>query len=143
MNLTGQQREKISLLQNELRVKRGSVRELRIVDEADGYVFAEVEGVTVLIESSGGRGLWGGYKLPAVRTYRQTGVRPNTALDAAIDASDHWNRQNRWDIANLSRAKERKTGHLGPLIDSDWNCNNNDCPCKGENKERRKERSLG
>jgi hypothetical protein len=135
MNST--QREKIARLQNELRTRRGVTTALPIVAEKDDYVFTEVEGVTVLVGASGGRGPRGGYKLPSVRTYRQKG------LDAAVNARDLWERQKERDDADPAIAASWITGHLSPIVNTEWRCTSNSCPCQGEDIGQREGRSLG
>jgi hypothetical protein len=69
-------------LQQDLRTSRQIVTPLAVKGESeDGkYFFSEVEGVTVII------GPGGGYQIPAVRTYPETGKPGETALDAAVYA---------------------------------------------------------
>jgi len=127
--MTPKQKEKLDQLEDELRVPRGT---LPIRGEKDGYVFTEVQGVTVLITSKSYNPR-GGYKLPAVRTYSET-VTP-TSLDAAVRARELFERQ--------SKTSECDTGHFNPVVDTDWRCKGDvkGCPCNSEGMAVRQKRS--
>lgn len=127
--ITQKQREKLNQLEDELRIPRGSLPIRGISRE--GYVFTEVDGVTVVVtlKSYNPRG---GYKLPSVRTYDET-VAP-TNLDAAVRARQLFDDQERENYT---------TGHLGSIVDTDWKCRDASCDCKDEPYARRMKRSLG
>jgi hypothetical protein len=76
--VTSHHSAKLCQLENELRVPLGT---LPVKGESRGYLFTEVQGVTVLItrKSHNPRG---GYKLPAVHRYDETVFPAN--LDAAV-----------------------------------------------------------
>ena len=121
------QQKKLDQLEDELGVKRGT---LPIEGEREGYVFTNVNGVTVLIppNSSSPRG---GYMVPALHTYHMS------SLDAAIRAKELFAAQG---------PAQRKYGHLGPIVNLDWKCGDDHdsfCRCRWEPYERRVERSLG
>jgi hypothetical protein len=104
-------------------------QELPVVVESNDHVFTRVQGVTVTI------GLKGAYGLPAVRTYSE-------GLETAVNARPLWNRQKQRDDADPSRARARATGHLNPIVDANWRCADEGCPCKSESLAIRKHRSL-
>ena len=87
--MTPKQKEKLDQLEDELAVTRGT---LPIMGEAEGYLFTEVQGVTVLIarKSSNPRG---GYIVPALHTYTER-VKP-TNLDAAVRGEDLFDKADR------------------------------------------------
>jgi hypothetical protein len=134
---TAFQEKKLSQLQAELRVLRPNVTNelLKKGTSPDGYAFTEVEGVTVVLIARATSKPWGGYKLPAVVRYDEEGKRPKTSLDAAVWADRRFKEQSRYSVG--------KTGHYGPIVKTDWYCNDENCPCKREpDMERRKDRSL-
>jgi hypothetical protein len=98
------------------------------VTEAEGCVFTRVDGVTVLIGPNGG------YKIPAVRSYPETGNLGESALDAALDPSFFFLRQ--------SKDPNFKTGHFTAIVGTDWKCEDMSCPCNGEHKDDRRRRSI-
>jgi hypothetical protein len=119
-------------LEDELGVKRGT---LPIRGQSEGYVFTEVDGITVLIrlKSSNPRG---GYIVPALSSYKET-ITP-TNLDAAVGAKVLFEKQ----IPN----PDHKYGHITPIVGLDWKCGNRACPCSStppEPYERRMARSIG
>ena len=123
------QQQKLDQLEDELGVTRGT---LPIKGTREGYVFTEVHGVTVLItrKSVNPRG---GYKVPALHTYRETKYPTN--LDAAVHAKKLFDNQG---------PAQREYGHLGPVVDLDWKCGDDYfCHCRFEPYERRVKRSLG
>jgi hypothetical protein len=119
--LTAAQELKLEQLEHKLGKARG---ELPRMGESGGYVFTAVNGVTVLItqKSYNARG---GYKLPAVRTYGEI-IAP-TNLDAAIQARRLFDKQ--------TPDPDCVTGHLSPLIGTDWKCGNKTCPCFSESED--------
>lgn len=127
--MTAHQQEKLTQLENELGLSHGT---LPIRGESDGYVFTEVDGVTVLIttKSSNPRG---GYKLPSVRTYSE--VSAPTNLDAAVRAKNLFEKQD--------PNPEYMTGHLSPVVQTNWKCATDRCPCNSETYPVRKKRSIG
>ena len=127
----------------QLREKLGSRTTLPSLGMSDcGYDFTEVDGVTVVItKSSRNADDRGGYKVPALRGYKET-VTPSN-LDAAVGARELFDKQRQRDNNDIERAKKHKRGHLGPRVKPNWFCNDEDCPCQRETdiNERRK-RSL-
>lgn len=128
-NMTSEQEKKLGQLEKELSLGCGT---LPICGESEGYVFTEVQGITVLItrKSSNPRG---GYLVPSLRSYAER-VNP-TNLDAAVRARDLFGRQ--------THDPSRKYGHLNPIVCLDWKCGNPSCPCSIEAYERRVARSIG
>ncbi|MBZ5612541.1 MAG: hypothetical protein LAO23_00930 [Acidobacteriia bacterium] len=126
--VNNRQKAALNRLQNELSMKHGIVQELPIRGEDDGFVFTEVDGVTVVI------GPGGGFQLPAVRTYPGTGKPGEKAIDAALDPNYFFRKQSKDAIF--------KTGHLGPTIGVNWTCGIESCPCNHESIDVRKKRSL-
>ena len=120
-------RRKLAQIEDELRVQRGT---LPIRGENRGYVFIEVDGVTVLLTRVS-RNPRGGYKIPSVRTYDEK--ENPTNLDAAVRARLLFDNQPR---------TQHGTGHLGPLVGTDWRCNDLTCNCDGESEDQRFTRST-
>jgi hypothetical protein len=118
MAMTPYQQGKLEQLQNELLSPRGIATRLRVVGEDSGYVFTEVEGVTVVLIKRASPKPFGGYILPAVMTYKETGQRPQTSLDAAVWADELFEKQ--------SAARSQTEGALG-----------SDCHCKLALRDRR------
>jgi hypothetical protein len=134
------QQRKLEQLQEELS-KRGVAKQLPRLGESDGYVFTEVDGVTVLItrKSYNPRG---GFMVPSLRQYAEVGTPTN--LDAAVEAGSYFKRQQKQDDMDLAKACGWNKGHLGPIVDFDWYCNNKKCPCHfaaEEDRDKRKKRS--
>lgn len=127
--ITQKQREILNQLEAALGRPRGSLPIKGVSRE--GYVFTEVDGVTVLITLKS-RNPKGGYKLPSVRTYPE--VLAPTNLDAAIRARQLFNGQVRENCT---------TGHLGPIVDTEWKCREVSCDCNDEPYTKRRKRSLG
>lgn len=124
------QQEKLEQLRNAL----GLADALPITGEIEGYIFTEVDGVTVVITQRSGSTPRGGFKVPSVRRYGK-------GLDAAVNARNLWARQNGRDIVNPN-AGSFVTGHFGPVVGTDWYCGDANCGCSGENPARRRDRSL-
>jgi hypothetical protein len=115
-------------LESELRARRGITKSLPDKGESREHCFfTEVEGVTVII------GQRGGIQLPAVRTYHKN------PIDAAVYADDEFRKQD----THASTASHYDSGHLGPIVDTDWQCENKACPCKSESYAQRLKRSRG
>jgi hypothetical protein len=124
------QREILDTLEDALEKERGT---LPILDRSiEGYVFTKVDGVTVIIATKR-RNSRGGYKVPAIRTYKEK-YQP-TNLDAAVNARKSFEAQ--------ARDPSYATGHFGSIVNLEWSCNDQDCPCKLENYEDRYHRSTG
>jgi hypothetical protein len=105
--------------------------ELLVIAESDGRIFTEVRGVTVII------GPEGAYNIPVLRTYDE-------GLETAANARILWDKQRRRDESDMLKARERTSGHLNPIINTDWMCSGDmACRCQNEPDERRKHRSLG
>ncbi len=128
--MNAKQSEAKRRLQEALRTRRQIMTQLTDKGESeDGkYLFTEVEGVTIIIGSGGG------YQIPAVRTYPETGKPGETALDAAVFADDYFRRQD--------KRRDCDTGHLGSVVATDWKCNAPSCPCQQESDIRRFSRSV-
>jgi hypothetical protein len=129
--MTPKQRGKLDQLEDELGIRRGT---LPIKGESEGYVFTEVDGVTVLIapKSINPRG---GFIVPALHTYPEK-IKP-TNIDAAIHAKKFFDKQG---------PSQRDYGHLGPIVNLDWKCGedyDSFCHCRWESYEQRVKRSLG
>jgi hypothetical protein len=122
--MTAYQQQKLDQLRGELLSLRGITQPLQIFGEDNGYVFTRVNGVTVVIIKRSSPKPYGGYILPAVMTYKETGERPNTSLDAAVWAEDRF--------ADQSRVAVRQKGHMGPVVNLNWRCNNDICPCQSD-----------
>jgi hypothetical protein len=127
---------KLSQLRDELRVLRPQVTNQlpRKGTSTDGYAFTEVEGVTVVLIARETSKPWGGYKVPSVVKYDEEGKRPRTSLDAAVWADVNFKQQLRESVG--------KTGHFGPIVNTDWKCGSGDCPCQCEGEVDRKNPSL-
>ena len=110
--------------------RRGSIQRLSVLEIKDEFLFTEVDGVTVLI------GPKGGFKIPAVRSYPETGGPGEHAIDAALDPNFFFKKQ--------SQDASCATGHFHPIVGSNWKCNGAACPCQGQTNEfDLKFRSLG
>src|SRR5579864_914673 len=75
------QKAKIDELRARLQSERGVATPLRISENNDGSIAVLVNGtghVTI--------GVRGGIDLPKVRSYKETGIYPNTAMGAAVRA---------------------------------------------------------
>jgi hypothetical protein len=121
----------MELLEKGLAAEKGAKVALPIRHEgSDGLIFTEVDGVTVII------GVQGGYKIPAVRSYP-------TGVQSAIHARSLWDTQYRWDLDNQLDARNRRTGHLSPIINKELKCGDKHCLCIDENAARLRSRSLG
>jgi hypothetical protein len=103
--------------------------------ESRRFLFGKFEGVTLTVSPQGL------INIPAVRTYPAT--RYPTPAVAAVSAKELWARQKVQDDADPAKAKTRRTGHLGPIVDPDLRCRNEDCPCHRENPEVRQKRAQG
>ena len=126
--MTDRQQAGIARLEDTLRTKRGITGPLpNRGNNASGFLFTEVKGITVTI------GPMGGYGVPAVRTYPGTGKAGETALDAAVYADEFW--------ANQQKQGIFETGHDGPLVDPDGTCRNGSCPCQRENDVQHRRRN--
>ena len=117
-------RRRIIQLRNELLSLRGITQPLQVISEDNGYVFTEVEGITVVLIKRASPKAFGGYILPAVMTYLETGQRPQTSLDAAVWADQRF--------AAQSGAAVGQRGHLGPIVATSWRCAIENCPCQLE-----------
>jgi hypothetical protein len=103
--------------------------------ESRGVLFGEVDGITLVVYPNGL------ISIPAVRTYHP----PNypTPVIAAASAKELWARQKARDDAQPDLAKSRRTGHLGPIVNHEWECQNEVCPCHRENPGERQRRARG
>jgi|ERR1700722_20200492 len=125
------QQEKLEQLRREI----GRTEPLPIICETDGYVFTEVDGVSVIVTKRRNPRIRGGFKIPSVRKYEE-------GLDAALLARSLWEAQRDRDSADPARTAEFVLGHFGPIVDCNWMCRNRSCTCQTESLERRKDRSL-
>lgn len=89
---------------------------------AQGYVFTEVQGVTVCI------GPDGGYILPAVRSY------PPNSLQAAVDAAVEFQKN--------KPGGPFKSGHELGIVGIDWSCGGPNCACANETPDERFRRGV-
>ncbi len=106
-------------------------RSVKSIVEGQDCVFIEMEGITVTI------GLKGAYGIPSVRTYDGGPKTPAQAYSL-------WNKQKRRDSHDLTKARGYITGHLNPIVGSDWICLGDiPCPCRDEiDPNRRRHRSF-
>jgi hypothetical protein len=103
--------------------------------ESRGILFADVDGVTLMLYSDGL------ISVPAVRTYHPPRY-PTPIISAAL-ATELWTKQKARDDAQPATAKSRVTGHLGPVVDPDLKCRNEHCPCHRESSDVRQGRARG
>lgn len=136
--MTRSQDDKIKAFESEVRKRIGS----RVMDwkesnspESRGVLFADMEGVTLMVYPNGL------ISIPAVRTYHPP--KYPTPVVAAASAKELWTRQKSRDDANPETAKTRRTGHLGPIVETDLKCRNKVCPCHWERPEVRQKRAQG
>jgi hypothetical protein len=128
--MNAKQSEAKKRLQQELRTRRQILTPLTDKGESENgkYCFTEVQGVTVII------GPGGGYQIPSVRTYPETGRPGETALDAAVYADDFFRKQ--------EKRGSYDTGHVGSIVGTDWRCNASICHCNKESDIGRFSRSV-
>jgi hypothetical protein len=131
IEIDGNMLKALNVLQERLIADRNISVKLPNMGENDGYLFTEVQGVTVLI------GRNGGYKVPALRRY------DNPSLEAAVNARVLWEKQKRRDDADSVKARALRTGHLSPIVHTDLRCGHPHCPCMVEGIVGRQRRSLG
>ena len=136
--MTSQQGDRIKEFEIEVKKRGGNA----VMDwkeshspESRGILFADVDGVTLMVYSDGL------ISIPAVRTYHPP--RYPTPIIAAALATELWAGQKARDDANLDLAKSRRTGHLGPIVDTDLKCRNTNCPCQRESSDVRQRRARG
>ena len=136
--MTSQQDDRIKEFEIEVKKRGGNA----VMDwkeshspESRGILFADVDGVTLMVYSDGL------ISIPAVRTYHPP--RYPTPIIAAALATELWAGQKARDDANLDLAKSRRTGHLGPIVDTDLKCRNTNCPCQRESSDVRQRRARG
>jgi hypothetical protein len=136
--VTSQQGDRIKEFEIEVKKRGGNA----VMDwkeshspESRGILFADVDGVTLMVYSDGL------ISIPAVRTYHPP--RYPTPIIAAALATELWAGQKARDDANLDLAKSRRTGHLGPIVDTDLKCRNTNCPCQRESSDVRQRRARG
>jgi len=97
-----------------------------------GCRFANFKGVTLMVFPEGL------ISIPAVCSY----TAPSPAV-AATTAKERFDRQNARDTPYPEKARNRKGGHLGPIVDHDLRCGNEHCPCQKETEQTRKSRARG
>jgi len=136
--MTSQQDDRIKEYENEVR-KRGGNAAMAWKEsnspESHGVLFADVDGVTLVIYPNGL------ISVPAVCSYHPP--KYPTPVVAAASAKELWARQKARDDAHPEKAKKRKGGHLGPIVDRDLKCGNKDCPCQRQSPEERQNRARG
>lgn len=136
--MTSQQDQRIKEFENEVR-KQGKNAEIDWKEsdspESRGFVFGDFEGVTLTVSPQGL------VNIPAVRTYHPP--KYPTPVIAAATATELWEKQKARDDAQPETAKNRRTGHLGPIVDPDLKCRNKVCPCQSESREDRQKRAQG
>ncbi len=115
------QQAAMAALQNELLNQRNISTPLpNLGTSTQGYVFTEVQGVTVCI------GPDGGYILPAVRSYQNS-------LQAAVDAAVEFQK---------NRPGPHKSGHELGIVGIDWSCGGQNCACQNETPDERFRRGV-
>jgi hypothetical protein len=90
--------------ENTMQTLKRHIKQELPIDEYNGEIFTEVQGVTVRIGPNGG------IELPSIRHYPDP-------LEAAVDAGGLFRRQRERDDANPARAALFKTGHFNPRWD--------------------------
>jgi len=103
--------------------------------ESRGCLFGEFYGVTLMVYPNGL------INVPSVRSYHPP--KYPTPASAAAAADELWAKQKARDDANLQRAKQWKTGHLGPIVEPDLKCRNVGCSCQKETLQERQKRTQG
>jgi hypothetical protein len=135
--MNSQQANTIGEYENEIR-RRGGNRKLdwneSNASESRGVLFAEVDGVTLMVYPDGL------INIPARCSWS---FDKYTHVTAAACAKVLWARQKKRDDNNPEAAKKRAGGHLGPLVGPDLKCRVDDCPCQKELPQMRQRRSLG
>jgi hypothetical protein len=133
--MTGQQGDTIKEYENEVRKRGGNA----ILDwresnspESRGILFADANGVTLMIYSDGL------INIPAVRSWDP---KKHYHVTAAACAKELWLRQKIRDDADRNTAKQRHTGHLDSIVGFDLKCRDIECPC--QNPEERQKRARG
>lgn len=136
--MTSQQVQRTKEFENEVR-RRGRNAEIgwkeSVSPESRGVLFADVDGVTLVVYSNGL------ISIPTVRTYHPPEYP--TPIIAAVCAKELWAKQKARDDARPETARNRRTGHLGPIVDPDLMCRNKECPCHSESLEDRQKRAQG
>ena len=136
--MTLQQQEMITRLENELkRLGKSTDLSWKLSNnpESRGFLFGQVSGVTVTVTPEGLM------NIPSVRTYHPP--QYPTPVIAASVADELWNKQKARDDSDLEKARSRRTGHLGPVVGFNLECQNEKCPCKAEDEELRRKRERG
>lgn len=117
--MTSQQIQRAKEFENEVR-ERGRNTKIDWKEsnspESRGVLFADVDGVTLVVYSNGL------ISIPAVRTYHPPEYP--TPIVAAVSAKELWAKQKARDDAQPETARNRRTGHLGPIVDPDLKCRN-------------------
>ncbi len=117
------QQAAVTALQNALLSQRGINTPLpNRGTSAQGYVFTEVQGVTLCI------GPGGGYILPAVRSY------PPNSLQAAVDAAVEFQKN--------KPGGPYKSGHRLGIVGINWSCGDPNCDCANETPDERFTRGV-
>lgn len=134
MKMTIQQDWAIKEFENELR-RRGHPKvdwEESNIEITRGCLFGNFMGVTLMVYPEGL------ISIPAVCSY----TAPSPAV-AATSAKERFARQKARDDDNPARAQKRRGGHLGPIVDLDLKCGNQQCRCLNEESEERRRRARG
>jgi hypothetical protein len=136
--MTSQQNHRVKEFENEVR-KRGGNADIgwkkSNSPESRDVLFADVDGVTLVVYPNGL------ISIPAVRTYHPPEYP--TPIIAAASAKELWAKQKARDDARPETARNRRTGHLGPMVEPDLKCRNKMCPCQSESQEDRQKRAQG
>jgi hypothetical protein len=136
--MTSLQDSRIKEFETELR-KRGENEKIDWKESnslaSRGFLFWDFKGVTLTVSPLGLM------NIPAVRSYHPP--RYPTPIIAAALATELWTKQKARDDANPDLAKSRRTGHLGPIVDPDFRCQNKGCPCNSEGQDDRRRRERG
>jgi hypothetical protein len=136
--VTSLQSDRIKEFESEVRT-RGENAEIDWKEsgspESRGVLFGDSKGITLMVYPQGL------ISIPAVRSYHPP--KYPTPVIAAASAKELWAGQKRRDDANPERARDRKTGHLGPIVDPDLKCRNVGCRCHKESPGDRQKRALG
>ena len=140
VDMTSQQSDAVREYESEVRRRGGNPaldwRESNS-PESRGVLFADVDGVTLMIYPNGL------INIPAVCSWN---IKKYYHVTAAACAKEQWTRQKRQDDKKPEAAKKRGGGHLGPVVGSNLKCAQDRsprCPCQDEDAEDRQKRARG
>jgi len=136
--MTSQQAVRIKEFEGEVR-RRGENAEIGWEEssnaETRGVLFGAFAGVTLMVYPNGL------ISIPAVRSYHPP--KYPTPVIAAASSKQLWAGQKRRDDANPEKAKERRGGHLHPIVDTNLKCRSADCPCHNQGPGDLQKRARG